>query len=132
MQDIDSVVRVLTAVKRLGVQVAIDDFGTGYSALSYLKRLPIDVIKIDKTFIHDLICGGAGADITSAIIAMARSLGLTTIAEGVETKEQLAFLRQRGCDMAQGFLFGAADSSELSMLRLLRAPSSPAALTLAS
>lgn len=93
----------LQAFREMGVSLAIDDFGTGYSSLSYLKRLPINTLKIDKEFVDDLSLGSEDAAITTTIIAMARSLGLNVVAEGVETPAQLQFLREHLCDEVQGF-----------------------------
>lgn len=105
MHDAESSVSVLQALKAMGVQLAIDDFGTGYSSLSYLKRFPIDTLKIDQTFVHDIGAESDDATIVSAVIAMGINLKQRVIAEGVETHEQLAFLRTRLCDEGQGFLF---------------------------
>jgi diguanylate cyclase (GGDEF)-like protein/PAS domain S-box-containing protein len=104
LQDIERTVEILSDLRKMGVQISIDDFGTGYSSLSYLKRLPADSVKIDRSFVSDLDTDANDAAIATAIIAMAHSIGLKVIAEGVETEEQLAFLRQRRCDEFQGFL----------------------------
>jgi EAL domain-containing protein (putative c-di-GMP-specific phosphodiesterase class I) len=92
----------MQSVRDLGIGLAIDDFGKGYSSLSYLHRLPANRLKIDMSFVHEI--PGGGEAITTAIVAMGHSLGLTVIAEGVEAKEQLDFLREAGCDGFQGFL----------------------------
>ncbi|CAD5106974.1 sensor domain-containing protein [Zestomonas carbonaria] len=106
MRDVDAAMQTLADLKRLGLSVAVDDFGTGYSSLNYLKRFPIDVLKIDRSFVDGLPCGEQDAQIARAIIAMAHSLNLTVIAEGVESHAQLEFLREHHCDEVQGFLFG--------------------------
>ena len=104
----DRTVAVLHGLKELGVQIAVDDFGTGYSSLSYLSRLPIDCLKIDRTFVSQAHRHGQDAAITQAVISLAHSLGVRVIAEGVETVEQLEFLRMHRCDQAQGYLFSPA------------------------
>jgi len=103
MSNGELTVVALEKLKALGVKIAIDDFGTGYSSLSYLKRFPIDTLKIDRSFIRDIPMDSGDKKITRAIIAMAHSFKLTVVAEGVETAEQLAFLRTQRCDVAQGF-----------------------------
>lgn len=121
MHAAETSVLVLEALKAIGVQLAIDDFGTGYSSLSYLKRFPIDTLKIDQSFVRDIQAGNGDAAIVSAVISMGRSLNQRVIAEGVETQEQLAFLRLQHCDEAQGFLFSHPLSAEC-IARLLVNP----------
>jgi EAL domain-containing protein (putative c-di-GMP-specific phosphodiesterase class I) len=104
MQDAESNIGTLRRLKDMGVRIAIDDFGTGYSSLSYLKRLPIDIIKIDRSFLQGLATDGDNQAIVRLIVALAKSLKLTLIAEGVEEAEQLEFLRALDCDRAQGYL----------------------------
>jgi len=89
----------------MGIRISIDDFGTGYSSLNYLKRFPIDTVKIDQDFVRDLSTGSSDAAIISAVISMARALRLRVVAEGVETEEQLAFLQREQCAEIQGFLY---------------------------
>jgi diguanylate cyclase (GGDEF)-like protein/PAS domain S-box-containing protein len=105
MQDVTYGIRVLQELKKLGVHVSLDDFGNGYSSLSYLKQFSLNVLKIDQSFIQDILVNKNSEAITMAIIAMARSLGLEVVAEGVEKEEQLAFLKSKFCDEVQGFLF---------------------------
>ncbi|CAI9005379.1 EAL and GGDEF domain-containing protein [Pseudomonas chlororaphis] len=106
MREVSEAMQILDGLKNLGLSIAVDDFGTGYSSLNYLKQFPIDVLKIDRTFVDGLPSGEQDAQIARAIIAMAHSLNLAVIAEGVETHEQLDFLREHGCDEVQGYLFG--------------------------
>ena len=112
MKDIDRTIETLEYLKNTGITLAIDDFGTGYSSLSYLKRFPIDALKIDRSFVMDLGASNDGATICAAIVAMARQLQLTVIAEGVETNEQVEFLRLQNCDQIQGFLFSKPLTAE--------------------
>jgi EAL domain-containing protein (putative c-di-GMP-specific phosphodiesterase class I) len=98
--------KAVKALKELGVATALDDFGTGYSSMSYLRHFPIDTLKIDRIFVRDIASKTAGnAPLVDAIIAMAKSLGLATVAEGVETEAQWQYLRDRGATQVQGFLF---------------------------
>jgi EAL domain-containing protein (putative c-di-GMP-specific phosphodiesterase class I) len=105
LQDADAIRSTLTDLRSLGVRCSIDDFGTGYSGLNYLTRLPIDRLKIDKSFVHEIAQGNHDARIVAAVIALAHNLRLGVIAEGVETREQLDFLCAHGCDEMQGYLF---------------------------
>ncbi|HXN15478.1 MAG TPA: EAL domain-containing protein, partial [Usitatibacter sp.] len=117
----------LDEIAALGVGLAIDDFGTGYSGLAYLKRLPIDTVKIDQSFVRDLTIDADDAAIVTAIVAMARSLGVEVVAEGVETEEQLAELTRLGCHRAQGFLLGRPMGATAVTKMLARFPEATAA-----
>ncbi|MBI3574187.1 MAG: EAL domain-containing protein [Gammaproteobacteria bacterium] len=119
VRDPATVAAILTGLERLGVQISIDDFGTGYSSLSYLKRFPIDILKIDQSFVRDLATDPDDAAIVQAIVTMAHALGIQTIAEGVETKAQLELLRRNGCDAMQGYYFSRPVPAE-EIARLLR------------
>lgn len=103
----DEMLQILYRLKNLGIKISIDDFGTGYSSLNYLKRFPVDVIKIDRSFIKDIGKDGEAESIVSAILAMALQLGISVTAEGVETPEQLAFLQKHNCEEVQGYLFSS-------------------------
>jgi diguanylate cyclase (GGDEF)-like protein len=112
MQNTEATVRTFAELKALGVRISIDDFGIGYSSLGTLKRLPIDTLKIDRSFIRDITTDPDDAAIVTAVIAMAHTLKLNVVAEGVDTEEQLTFLRGYGCDLMQGHLFGPAAPAE--------------------
>ena len=105
MDNMDSAKLILGKIKAMGIQIAIDDFGTGYSSLSYLKDLPVDTIKIDQAFIHDIPLNEKDMQICSVIIYLAKQLNYKVVAEGVETKEQMDFLIKSDCDLMQGYLF---------------------------
>jgi len=105
MQHAESSASVLQALKTMGVQLAVDDFGTGYSSLSYLRRFPIDTLKVDRSFVRQITADADDAIIASAVISMGKSLKLRVVAEGVETREQLAFLQDQRCDEGQGYYF---------------------------
>ncbi|MCE9633108.1 MAG: EAL domain-containing protein [Methylophilales bacterium] len=119
MHDTNDTILKLTELKKLGFKISVDDFGTGYSSLAYLKYFPIDVLKIDQSFVYDLEHDPDDPAIVRAIIAMAKSLNLTVIAEGVENDKQFCFLRQYGCDAYQGFYFNHPMSAE-AMTKLLK------------
>jgi len=124
MNDIDAAVRELRSLKALGLRIAIDDFGTGYSSLAYLQRLPIDILKIDRSFVATLSEDDESVTLVNAIIRMAEALGHTTIAEGIERAAQEKVLRQLGCHLGQGYLLGQPLDAE-SMEQLLRAGYAP-------
>jgi len=108
---------IFRRLREIGVQFQIDDFGTGYSSLSYLQRYPVHTIKIDKSFIDEMKTGGKGAELIRTIVQMAKELGMDTIAEGVETEEQLQSLRNLRCDYVQGFkLSQPVDSAAITSL----------------
>jgi len=113
VEDVETTAETFNALKRLGVRISIDDFGTGYSALSYLKHLPVDVLKIDRSFVCDVTTDPVNATIIETIVQLARGLGLATVAEGVETPEQLLMLGSFGCHRLQGFLFGRPVAAEV-------------------
>jgi diguanylate cyclase (GGDEF)-like protein len=113
MEDVQAALRSLRALKAQGVRISIDDFGTGHSCLSYLRRFPIDTLKIDQSFVQEIGSSEDSEIIIDAIISLARSLRLRTVAEGVESADQLAFLVGRGCETAQGYLFGMPMEADL-------------------
>jgi diguanylate cyclase (GGDEF)-like protein len=117
MQNIERSVEILRALRGNGISIAMDDFGTGYSSLGYLRKLPVDKVKLDKSFLSGVTVGGGDAAIAVAVIALAHSLSLKVVAEGVETREELRFLRDNGCDAVQGYLFsGPVTAAELEKL----------------
>ncbi|MFZ5557789.1 MAG: putative bifunctional diguanylate cyclase/phosphodiesterase [Pseudomonadota bacterium] len=112
MEDIHASIRVLSALRAAGVRLALDDFGTGYSSLSHLKELPVDILKIDQAFVRNVTQGGRDAAMVHSIIVLAHSLGLTVVAEGVETEAERRFLRDANCDQMQGYLLGRPAAAE--------------------
>jgi EAL domain-containing protein (putative c-di-GMP-specific phosphodiesterase class I) len=113
MQDFKHNIISLHAIRALGICIAIDDFGTGFSSLSYLAKLPVDTLKIDRSFIIDMDAGNVGSALVATIISLAHALKLKVVAEGVETSEQLGLLRSLHCDEFQGFLFGKPVPAEI-------------------
>jgi EAL domain-containing protein (putative c-di-GMP-specific phosphodiesterase class I) len=107
MGNVESSSAILQELKKIGIQLAVDDFGTGYSSLSYLNQFPIDVLKIDQSFVQSISSSQDNGVIVSAVISMGSSLRQMVIAEGVETQEQLSFLNAHHCPEAQGYLFSA-------------------------
>jgi len=120
MEDRDQVQHILEEVRMRGIQIALDDFGTGYSSLSYLKRFPIDILKIDQSFIFEIGNNENDEAIVRAIFAMAQSLGLKVVAEGVETQQHMDFLRAESCDLVQGFFISRPVPAEEITLMLDR------------
>jgi EAL domain-containing protein (putative c-di-GMP-specific phosphodiesterase class I) len=105
MENAEAATRILLELKNMGIRLAVDDFGTGYSSLSYLRHFPIDVLKIDRSFVMDLHINRDDQAIAEAIVMLAKSLNLSVTAEGVENEEQFAHLKRLGCNDVQGFLF---------------------------
>ena len=105
MKNVNQNIKMLEELRALGLNISIDDFGTGYSSLAYLKRFPLNTLKIDRSFIRDITSNIDDREITKAIIAMGQNLRLKVLAEGVETEEQLEILRDSGCDYIQGYYF---------------------------
>lgn len=122
MEATENTRQQLSSLKDLGLTLAMDDFGTGYSSLSYLKKFPIDVIKIDRSFIKDIPQSQDDMEITSAVIAMAHNLKLKVVAEGIETAAQLNFLRRQQCDIGQGYLFDKPIAGRVLLESLKRYP----------
>jgi diguanylate cyclase (GGDEF)-like protein/PAS domain S-box-containing protein len=122
MQDFEHNIASLQAIRGMGICIAIDDFGTGFSSLSYLAKLPVDTLKIDRSFITDMVSGEEGSALVSTIISLAHALKLKVVAEGVETQEQLRLLRSLNCDEYQGYLFGKPVPAEIFEAKYLAAP----------
>ena len=122
IDDIEQTVQRMRNLKTLGVSFSMDDFGTGHSSLAYLKRLPLDAIKIDRSFVRDIESDPNDAVIVETIIVMSHHLGLEAIAEGVETGGALAFLRSKGCHRFQGYLFGRPEPFDKLLLQLTPPP----------
>jgi len=112
MTDIDRATDTLERLRRLGFEIALDDFGTGYSSLTYLRRLPIQILKIDRSFIPLTMSEGAPSQILTSIVRLAHEMKLRVVAEGVETAEQAGMLQKLGCDLAQGFYYGRPQQTE--------------------
>ena len=112
MADVDLTLATLTRLKALGLQLAVDDFGTGYSSLSYLRRFPVDILKVDQSFVSGLGHDAEDSAIVQAVVHMGRALRLTTVAEGVETGHHLIELRELDCDVAQGYHFARPRPAE--------------------
>jgi EAL domain-containing protein (putative c-di-GMP-specific phosphodiesterase class I) len=123
MEDVKHSISALKAIRALGVRIAIDDFGTGFSSLSYLARLPVDTLKIDRSFVVDMTAGPEGLALVTTIINLAHSLKLKVVAEGVETEEQARLLRLLGCDEMQGFLVSRPVPAEVFETDFLRVAS---------
>jgi len=113
VENHEAAAKVLADLKQLGIQIQIDDFGTGYSSLRYLDQFPIDMLKIDRSFVSRIRSEGQGAEIARTIVGLGRNLEIAVVAEGVETPAQLEYLRRVGCDYAQGYIFSrAVDAGE--------------------
>jgi len=130
IHDIDSAIAILNKLKCTGINIAMDDFGTGYSSLSYLRKLPIDIVKIDQSFVRDIPDSKEAILIAQAIIAMAQSLRLSLIVEGIENVKQLNYFRQQGCEVMQGFLFSRPVAAE-DILEILNSHTIPGSVNVA-
>jgi EAL domain-containing protein (putative c-di-GMP-specific phosphodiesterase class I) len=124
MRDPEATIRILRQLHNLGLSLSIDDFGTGYSSLSALQQFPISTLKIDKSFIHDILVNKDGTTIVSAIIDLAHSMNMDVVAEGVESETQLSYLKAQNCDLVQGLLFGGPMSAS-DYFRLLMSNGHP-------
>jgi PAS domain S-box-containing protein/diguanylate cyclase (GGDEF)-like protein len=125
IRDLNVAVSRIRELQRLGLSVALDDFGTGYSSLSYLQRMPIDAVKLDRSFVRELTTDPATVSLVRSVLAMAAALNLRVVTEGVETEQQLDILRALGCDEAQGYLLGRPESPDMALRRVLESPMLP-------
>jgi len=128
IRDLNLAVSRIRELQRLGLSVALDDFGTGYSSLSYLQRMPINAVKLDRSFVSDLTTNPATVSMVRSVLSMAEALHLRVVSEGVETEAQLQILRSLGCNEAQGYLLGRPESAELALRRVLDSPMQPLAI----
>ena len=122
IRDLNLAVARIRELQRLGLSIALDDFGTGYSSLSYLQKMPIDAVKLDRSFVSDLTTDPATVSMVRSVLAMAEALHLRVVTEGVETEQQLEILRALGCDEAQGYLLGRPESAEMALQRVIDSP----------
>jgi EAL domain-containing protein (putative c-di-GMP-specific phosphodiesterase class I) len=120
VRDREDSVRKMNALRQYGVRISIDDFGTGYSSLSYLQSMPVDALKVDRSFTAKIASSPTAVSMVRAVIAMARALGLRVVTEGVENADQVDILRHLGCDEVQGYLYGRPEDHEASMQRVWR------------
>jgi PAS domain S-box-containing protein/diguanylate cyclase (GGDEF)-like protein len=125
IRDLNLAVARIRELQRLGLSIALDDFGTGYSSLSYLQRMPIDAVKLDRSFVSDLTTDPATVSMVKSVLSMAAALNLRVVTEGVETEEQMDILRSLGCEEAQGYLLGRPESSEMALKRVMESPMHP-------
>jgi EAL domain-containing protein (putative c-di-GMP-specific phosphodiesterase class I) len=125
IRDLNLAVARIRELQRLGLSIALDDFGTGYSSLSYLQRMPIDAVKLDRSFVSDLTTNVSTVSMVRSVLAMANALNLRVVTEGVETEEQLEILRALGCEEAQGYLLGRPETPEMALRRVLDSPLQP-------
>jgi EAL domain-containing protein (putative c-di-GMP-specific phosphodiesterase class I) len=126
MHEPDAVVACMTKLKSLGVRISVDDFGTGYSSLSSLRHFPVDVLKIDRSFVESISKSAEDASVVQTLVSLGRTLGLEVVAEGVELVSQLDAVREAGCNLAQGFLLGrplAREQLDALVVTLVRASS---------
>jgi diguanylate cyclase (GGDEF)-like protein len=120
MDNVEEAIERLTEMKKMGIEISVDDFGTGYTSISYLKRFPIDVLKVDQSFIKGIPHSADDVAIVSAVIAMAHNLGMSVVAEGVETEEQMQYLAEHGCDMIQGYFISSPQPANKVVLQFIK------------